>query len=306
MKEAFLTLDTGGSKSHVMLTDLCGDTIAESYFAGCGLSSDSDIELLPQLKREIDKMRSAEGIASLTVKRAVVNLGGKNKNQIQRTLAACLPGTPIDIFRESEGVLAQEMGKAYGANAVLLAGTGFIAIAWGPDRRFVADGWGREIGDAGSGYDIGIRAIRRSLQALEEEGPLPLIAQRITGRSMPLRAEEPMDTQMKIRDAVRANFMPLQRERVAALTKTVSECAACGDEAAKEIFQAAGRAMAKTVLRALSKADCGEARILIAGGLTNCSAYWKEEFEKAVHASKVMITQKDLTFAAIQWARERG
>ena len=64
--------------------------------------------------------------------------------------------------------------------------------------------------------------------------------------------------------------------------------------------------MAKTVLRALSKADCGEARILIAGGLTNCSAYWKEEFEKAVHASKVMITQKDLTFAAIQWAGERG
>ena len=105
MKEAFLTLDTGGSKSHVMLTDLCGDTIAESYFAGCGLSSDSDIELLPQLKREIDKMRSAEGIASLTVKRAVVNLGGKNKNQIQRTLAACLPGTPIDIFRESEAFL---------------------------------------------------------------------------------------------------------------------------------------------------------------------------------------------------------
>ena len=119
-------------------------------------------------------------------------------------------------------------------------------------------------------------------------------------------AEEQMDTLMTIRDDVRAKIMPLQRERVAALTKTVSECAACGDKLAAEIFQMAGRAMARTVLRAFLKTECKEAKILIVGGLTNCSSYWKDEFEKTVHASKVTITQKDLTFAAIKWARERG
>ncbi len=98
--------------------------------------------------------------------------------------SASMPGVPewikavfTDFGIEQSEVVGDEVialdGAFKGGPGILqIAGTGTNCIGRAPDgRRESAGGWSSRLGDEGSGYWIGLHAIRRALNAYDREEP---------------------------------------------------------------------------------------------------------------------------------------
>ena len=155
----FLAIDIGGSKTKLAVFDENLKQIRIDTAPGFALSFESN-EDMPELKKAVLDIVKDFEICSVAV-----NLGGKNKNQVYRAVKECIPQSAVSIFRESEGIASIYLAKHYGAECVLLAGTGTIVTAFDAEGRIIiAGGWGMNIGDGGSGYYIGLEAVKRSFK----------------------------------------------------------------------------------------------------------------------------------------------
>ena len=267
-----LTLDVGGSKTRGFLyaesaveqMEICG---------GFGKAEDYDeIEttLFSALKERLrDRCDKITAVA--------VNLGGKNKGQILRTVAAVFPFAKISINRESEGVLAKRIMRAHNANILVMAGTGCIVFAESVQGSRVLGGWGKDYGDDGSGYSVGIKAVRYCLKDLDSGNEeTSLLTQALFGVTKPFDFQQ-IDEYAAVRDEVRAHI-PKTREGVAALTRVVVDCAEQGCELSKRILQETGEELADLVLTAVRASKIDTPSVVINGGVTNFYAFWRDAF----------------------------
>ena len=125
-----MALDTGGTKSFALIADLHKRVIAEAHFDGLGAAHDDTCAALQPLEGAMEKVLREAALRAEEIGCVVVNLGGKNEQQMRSALHRIFPAAHVEVYRESSGVLAEQIGRAYGADAVLLAGTGTIAIAY--------------------------------------------------------------------------------------------------------------------------------------------------------------------------------
>jgi N-acetylglucosamine kinase-like BadF-type ATPase len=206
MNDLILTVDTGGSKTELTLFDAAGNELVCQKCSGLGTAHTA---LLP-----VDAL--GESVLPLLGDRApscvgcvVINVGGSNTAQLEQAFASLFPHARVSAYRESSGIIMSALCDAEQADALLMAGTGSIAISKGPRRSMITDGWCPNVGDLGSGYWIGLEAIRRSVLSLENGQPLSPLAKEVTGFEHPFGAFESTGQQMELRDRVRARFMPL-------------------------------------------------------------------------------------------------
>ena len=156
-----VTLDIGGSKTRGCVYDK--EMQGFSIIGGFGLATDSEeclLALLEALEKQFEGSR-------YEVNAVAVNLGGKNKYQIKRTVKAAFPNAKVVVYRESEGDIAIKILQLYNADVLVMAGTGCIAFAKNGNNSIVLGGWGRDIGDEGSGYYIGNLAIKLALKEMD-------------------------------------------------------------------------------------------------------------------------------------------
>ena len=274
----FLAIDIGGSKTKFVVFDSELHTLHTEETTGYGSGVDSDDDI-PELSEVLMQIASHYCICS-----AAVNLGGKNKEQIYSIVSRCLPESKVSVWRESEGAASVALGRKYDADVVLLAGTGTIVTAFDQSGRYIiSGGWGMNIGDGGSGYYIGLEAVKQSLEALDANAPLTELQKEITGLDEPIRTSTETVSICKIRDEVRARIFPTDRKHIASYAKTVaSHCLKC-EEDALGIMADAGRKMAKLVVDASNKLlPYRTHKAVVSGGLVKSGEFWKKEFEKAV------------------------
>ena len=134
------------------------------------------------------------------------------------TLKSALPNTKVKVYRESEGFAGVELCKMFEAEVTLMAGTGTIAVAPVKEKIIISCGWGPNISDKGSGYQVGLEAVQFALEELDGVKPLSMLTKAITGvETSPslLTAEE----YCEFRDRVRANMSPLDRAHIASFSK---------------------------------------------------------------------------------------
>lgn len=304
MNPSILTVDTGGSKTKIALFDTTGCMLGEEHCTGLGRAADGEAPL-DQLSEAVNRLLAAHPYAQ--VKFAIANLGGANDGEVCRELQRMFPLAHVKVYRESSGVLMNALRQAKKADCLLMAGTGTIGIAGGRLGQVILDGWSPYLGDAGSGFWIGMQAIQRSLLALEGTQPLSPLTKQITGRDQPFHLLRDTMLQMKMRDEVRGHFMPLVRRDVAQWTKTASEFARQGDLFSQSIFSDAGKMLAQTVRRGLELANAPmEATIVVLGGLVGCADLWEASFaetlKKDIRTIRYQIIQSDLTEGALAYA----
>ncbi len=274
-----LAIDSGGSKTDIICFDKHGFSETVSI-KGLGISFESD-EDLPELREAVSALAAKYDIRS-----AVVNLGGKNKRQFYNCIKSCLGDAPVSVYRESEGEAALAFGEESGASIVLMAGTGTITAGQAPDgRRIIGGGWGMNIGDGGSGYDIGLNAVRAALIALDRNEPLTPLQKEITGLNAPICADGDVTAICKTRDDVRSRLFPIERKKIAAISKSVARHCESGEEDALRIMAEAGEKMAELVADGLKKLPGAKPVVGVVGGLVGCAEYWKSAFEKKIKAS---------------------
>ena len=146
-----------------------------------------------------------------------------------------------------------------GPGLLLIGGTG--SIAWGrtaDGRTARTGGWGQRLGDEGSGFALGLGALRAAVCAHDGRGPMTSLLEAALAH-----AEVPAPEQL-VGWTARA-----EKGEIAALAPVVAEAAAEGDDVAKALVAEAARDLAlhvSTLQRRLSPWE-ETPTLALAGGL---------------------------------------
>lgn len=266
-------MDSGGSKTVLALYKDDGKFIKDDRVRGFGLAEDSDCVF-----EEVQQILSLF-CSGYEVSHIVCNLGGKNKNQLEKTLECVFPHADVRVFRESEGVIGLELCRMYNAGVTLMAGTGAIAVAPAGDKTVILGGWGANISDKGSGYQLGLDAVRLALEELDGTDELSLLTKTLTGVNEPSRPMAAVDY-CEFRDNVRRLLSPFDRSHIASFSRVVYDCAKLGDKKSAELYNKVGLDLAELVIAALNKAQNGFNSVVVNGGMVNGKEFWAESFEE--------------------------
>jgi glucosamine kinase len=139
-------------------------------------------------------------------------------------------------------VIALDAAFKGGAGILQIAGTGSNCIGRTPDGgRESAGGWSSRLGDEGSGYWIGLHAIRRALNAYDRDRPTRILD--TVGR---IWGTETIDELVNVGDGTPGPDF-------AALAPTINELAEEGDQVAAEVMAQAAQDLVDSVLLVRTK-----------------------------------------------------
>jgi len=273
-----LIADIGGTNTRLRISDIDGNILYESVQDGIASATDSTSPL-PTLEKQLAKMPDPNTIGAISI-----NLGGRNTEQIKLCFRKFFPDVPLKIFRESEGAAAYALGEEYGAPIVLMAGTGAIAVGKSENGFVITGGWGANIGDDGSGYDIGLQAIRMSLRSLDNTEALSPLTKYLCCCEEPIYATTDPTLYRDKRDQAREQLYPFDRQSIASLTKIVADFAEKGDATALDIFKYAGEKLAELILLTKKKLTGEIPAIVVTGGLIHSRKFWSPYFESTIRS----------------------
>jgi N-acetylglucosamine kinase-like BadF-type ATPase len=246
-KGLLLGVDGGGSKTLALVADL------EGHILGRGLAGASNFNFIgieatiAALDRAMSAALTQAGTEGQAMLAAVVGLAGAQEPADQAPFAAWLsaryPAVATRVVHDTDLVLAG--GTPDGWGVAIVSGTGAIVHGCTPEGQIAyASGWGYLLGNEGSGYAIGLRALQATVRAHDGRGPRtalvePILAQWSLGRVEDL-----------IQRVYRENASVAD---IAALAPVVLRAAADGDAVAKGIAEDAGNELALAVMAAISR-----------------------------------------------------
>jgi N-acetylglucosamine kinase-like BadF-type ATPase len=236
---------------------------------------------------------------------AVFGLAGAGNAAIQRQLTATLAKVlderhvPAPKFRfENDARIALEGAFRGGPGIIVIAGTGSSVLGKLPDGAIsLVGGWGRAIGDEGSGYSVGLEAVRavaRAIDGRDQGGTLQAI----------LKEEFGLTSRERLVNSVYQEGFALP-----SVAPVVMQAAEKGDPVALGIFRRGADYLAEQVgvlIRAFSGIQ--EIRIVFVGGLIDHECVYARVLREAVlalsSAVRVCPPQESPAFGAVLLARQ--
>ncbi|GIW87113.1 MAG: N-acetylglucosamine kinase [Isosphaeraceae bacterium] len=198
-------------------------------------------------RRALEEARArAFGAAGLEPRRvAVVCLGlaGFDRPEDRALLGEWVDDWSNRLVLVNDAELVIAAGTREGWGVAVIAGTGSICVGRARDGRVArAGGWGHLIGDEGSAYRVALEGLR-------------LVAQRCDGREVPVADPDPLTVaacaafEVDRAEAIISRIYDgtWDRTRLAGLAPLVAEAAESGDDAALDLIQNEGEALAQMV-----------------------------------------------------------
>lgn len=217
-EEYFLGIEGGGTRTVALLADAAG-RLVRRVEAGPG-----DVRLLTDgamVARLREVARDLPRPAAMTIGLA----GAREEAQwrsIRAAAAQVWPGVPCLATNEFETALAAgeptgrggRRGTPVAARVLVHSGTGSCCYARADDGRTATfGGWGHILGDKGSGYEIGLRALKAVVFYYDRDGIWSALGGRLLRR---LQLDEPSDLIGWVQTAGRMDIAALAPEVFAA------------------------------------------------------------------------------------------
>jgi N-acetylglucosamine kinase-like BadF-type ATPase len=240
-----LGIDAGGTKTHAILADETGRAVASSRGGGANLRTHGELEVEKVLHAVIEE---AEGEAGARAQALALGIAGADRPDDHAVLREILRriGFRDRVVIANDARIAFVAGSPARVGLAVVCGTG--SIAWGRNgsgQIARAGGWGWHLGDEGSGFWIGERAIRGVLRAFDGRGPA-------TSLEKPLFEHFGISRPEEIVRALYDHEYP--RHRVALFSVQVEKAARGSDAVALQILASASEELllaAKSVIARL-------------------------------------------------------
>lgn len=233
MRGLILGVDGGGTKTAVWLANTAGDIL------GRGVSSPSNYQVvgktaaLHAIQNALLQAYQQAGLPPEPAKIISLGMAGVGRDEDRSWLVDWCKGQNIaeklEIMTDAELLLWAGTPDGWGIGCI--SGTGSISFGIDPlGKKARAGGWGYILGDEGSGYAIGISALRAVTQAADGRGPQTGLTTRV------LAAWNLSEPAALISAVYRSN---MAREQIGALTEWVLKEAEAGDEVAVHLVNTA-------------------------------------------------------------------
>jgi N-acetylmuramic acid 6-phosphate etherase len=228
----YLGIEAGGTRTVALLEDSQGKYSVQ-YEAGS-----ANIRLLKdgQLQRHFrDIARALPRPDALAIGMAGARTEADGA-RIRRAAAEAWPGVPCYATNDLEtALMAAEEPGTKSARVLVLSGTGSCCFGRTHDGKTVKfGGWGHILGDKGSGYEIGLRALKAVVYYFDRDGEWSLLGSRLLRA---LQLNEPNDLIAWAQSASKAD--------IAALAIEVFKAWSQRDEIASDILEGAAESLAR-------------------------------------------------------------
>lgn len=238
MNPVFLGLDAGGSGTRAVVIDLDGHILGTGRAAAANPQVRSPGEVSAALEQAA--RQALAGTTPAAVAGGAVGMSGlaaAARSEVRAAIDTAWDraglNCPMRIVGDAVTGFASATAEPDGT--VIIAGTGAV-VAELRDRSVTrtVDGLGWLLGDAGSGFWLGLAAARHTARQLTAMGPHTVLTAAVSGH-FGVREPEEFITACYRRP----------RENLAGLAPVVCECARAGDPAALGIVAEAARRLAE-------------------------------------------------------------
>lgn len=269
-------VDSGGTKSVGCLVS------ADGTLLGLGYGGPTNVLFVPERDarhavREavLGALGQRGGATGVFPQVRVVYLSapGFPAESAERSLRPIVPEAKIVV--ESDAYAAFRGALPQGDGVVALSGTGSFACGHWRDRWLTTGGWGPLVGDEGSGYWIGVEALRAVVYAVDGRGPATQLRD-IFRRTLHYSLDR------ELRHFIYSN--ELNRQRIAGLTLLVAQAAREGDAVARDILERAGKELAILACSVVERlgVEKGPIAVSATGGVVRPGSLVLEAFRSEV------------------------
>jgi len=270
-------VDGGGTKTIVQVADLSGKVVAESESGSSNYKSVGIKIAKENINKAIFKaIDMLNNLKEFTFKDACFGLAGNDSNEDTKIYKEIIFNDVIEKYLDRNKIIIcndTRIGLAAGSDSkngvMIICGTGSNCYGINEQgREAKVNGWDYILGDEGSGYEIGIKALRALMRAYDGRGESTLLSKTV------LEDLNIKNISELIKWAYSDYFL---KDRVAAIAKTVCKTAEMGDKISKKILkEEADEAIisVKTVVDKLGLAD-KEFDLVFVGNVFKCEKYFK-------------------------------
>jgi len=277
--EYVIGIDGGGTKSAISIADLRGNIVLTEYGGPTNIRAWDEYMVFNELRSLILSAVEHAGLNLEDCRAICIGSAGAGRQEEQRILREYVKAIGIKgnivITNDAEIVIAEATGGREGV--VVIAGTGSIAYGIGKNgERVRVGGWGHMVGDEGSAYYIGLKAIKAALRCYDGRDPytelLPMLMEEIG-----IKSPEEFVGFVYGKDT--------EKKEIAAVAKVVDRAYKKGDSRAKEILMDAAQQLfllARTAIRGI-KAEHDPITVVVSGGVLINNLFIYENFVKLLN-----------------------
>ncbi|MFL0251857.1 BadF/BadG/BcrA/BcrD ATPase family protein [Clostridium neuense] len=297
-------IDGGGTKSHMKIADLNGNIIAEAVKGPSNINSASEEDVKKVFKDLICEGIKVIGLQLNECSAICIGTAGADRAEDKVIIESMIRGAvgykgKLIVVNDAEVALTGGIGKREGI--IVISGTGSICYGRTEEGKSCrSGGWGHIIGDEGSGYDIGISAIKAALKSYDGRGEKTILENSIL-EYLDLKCHEDLINYIYRSGA--------GKKEIASITRVVNAAGEKGDAVSKRILEAAANELFLSVKAVVDKLDLGDRNIYLVttGGAINNINYLYDEFKNKVNKFyprvNILHMKNDSAFGAVIIAR---
>jgi N-acetylglucosamine kinase-like BadF-type ATPase len=232
----YLAIDAGGTKTDYLLADDTHELARVRSGTIKRMRADSST-VVDNLDHGLAQLEKVSGRPLHSVARTCIGISGASVPLVTEWLREALASrVSPDVTLIGDIEIALDAAFPGRPGILVLAGTGSNVAGRNHDGVITtAGGWGPVLGDQGSGYGIGMSAIRALCMAIDEHKQTPLLPAVLN-----LWKLNSVDEMISLANSLPAPDFP-------ALTQVVLQCAQQGDPVASGVLQRQGEHLARIV-----------------------------------------------------------
>jgi len=255
-----LGVDAGGTKTTCLLASEFGEILAKGV-AGPANPHTVGVTLTQRaIRTSIRQAMSRTGVHYVDV--AYLGVAGVDRAPERKAVSTIVKKLSVAkrFHVDSDALIALAGGAVCRPGVALISGTGSIAFGINSrGQRARAGGWGPVLGDEGSGYDIGRKALMAVMRSCDGRGPQTSLARRILRH---LKLDHPEQLIGYVYGAT------MEVPRIAELASIVLDESNRGDPVSQRIVEDAAKELTEAALSVIEKLrmEKGPVEVVICGG----------------------------------------
>jgi N-acetylglucosamine kinase-like BadF-type ATPase len=298
-----LGLDGGGSKTTIQIADTDGKVLIQNKSGSCNYKSVGREIAENNINEVILDSLEKIGIPDIIFKSACFGLAGNDTDEDMQIYKKIIFNERIKKFLNPSSTIIcndSKIGLIAGSNKknrlMVICGTGVNCFGINEDgREAKTNGWDYILGDEGSGYSIGLKALKAIVRAHDGRGRDTLLTDMVLDY-------------LKLKDISGlvswVYEKPFFKEKVADLAEIVCSAAKMGDSISMEILSEEAGEAASSVMVVVDKLDLADKDfdLVPVGGVFKCEKYFKSLFFKILKNKFQGINFKSLTEKPVEGA----